>query len=130
MIDKVATVSIFVRDQDKALDFYTNKLGFKLHTDAAFDEPNGSKGRWLSVMLPGDKTEIVLSKPVNMPQAEAFIGGFNYVTYNTTDIQKTYEELSAKGVEFAEKPTPYFWGIQAQFKDQDGNTFVLLQPPA
>jgi lactoylglutathione lyase len=131
MIECVGTVSLYVKDQDKALDFYVNKLGLEKRADQKFQLPDGRQMRWLSVAPKGAITEIVLYKPVNWPQAEAFIGNFSGITFNTSDIQKTYQEFAAKGVNFTEAPTQQSWGgIQAQFTDQDGNGLVLIELPA
>ncbi len=130
MIECVGTVSLYVKDQDKALDFYVNKLGLEKRADQKFQLPDASQMRWLTVAPKGAVTEIVLYKPVNFPQGEALIGKFAGLTFNTSDIEKTYHDLLAKGVKFTETPTKQDWGsIQAQFNDQDGNGLVLVQLP-
>jgi uncharacterized glyoxalase superfamily protein PhnB len=59
---------------------------------------------------------------------DAPVGGFTRISFVTDDVQATYEELSAKGVNFIQKPTQMFWGgIEAQFADPDGNIFLLDQ---
>jgi lactoylglutathione lyase len=131
MIECVGTISLYVKDQDKALDFYVNKLGLEKRADQKFQLPDGRQMRWLTVAPRDAITEIVLYKPVNWPQAEAFIGNFAGITFNTKDIQQTYKDLLAKGVKFTEPPTQQAWGgIQAQFNDQDDNGLVLVQLPS
>src|SRR5207248_9675021 len=106
------------------------KLGLEKRADESFALPDGGKMRWLTVAPKGAVTEIVLYKPEKWPQAEAFIGHFSGVTLNTGDIQQTYKDLTAKGVNFTEAPNQQEWGgIQAQFTDQDGNGLVLIQLP-
>jgi lactoylglutathione lyase len=123
MITNIAVVGVFVSDQDKALDFYVSKLGFEKRAD----EPMGDGQRWVEVAPPGAQTRIVLSRASEEWGAER-VGQFAGIVFAPDDIDATYEELSARGVEFTEPPTNQPWGgRQALFKDQDGNTFVLVQ---
>ena len=92
MIKQIKFVSIPVADQNRALDFYTDKLGFTIITDQPFDE----KQRWIVPM-----------------------------SYACDDIDKTYEELKGRGVEFEGPPQKQPWGKYAMFKDSEGNRFVL-----
>jgi predicted enzyme related to lactoylglutathione lyase len=118
MIKSVKFVSIPVKDQNLALDFYTKKLGFQIMTD----QPMGDGQRWIELRIPGAETEVVLFTPQG--QADR-IGSFSGVSFVSDNVQKTYEELSAKGVEFAQPPKKESWGTSAIFKDVDGNMFVL-----
>ncbi len=118
MIKSIKFTSIPVRDQDKALAFYTGKLGFTVFTDQHF---NG-KQRWIELSIPGAKTGLTLFTPDGH---EDRIGTFTGVSFECDDVQKTYEELSAKGVEFVMPPKTEQWGTAALFKDVDGNQFVL-----
>jgi len=118
MIKSVKFVSIPVRDQNKALEFYTKKLGFQIMTD----QPMGDGQRWIELRIPGAETEVVLFTPQGQ---EDRIGTFAAVSFVSDNVQKTYEELSGKGVEFAQPPKKQSWGTSAIFKDVDGNTFVL-----
>jgi predicted enzyme related to lactoylglutathione lyase len=118
MIQGIKFVGICVRDQDRALGFYTEKLGFKVKTDAPFE---GGQ-RWIELEIPGAQTGVVLITP---PGQEDRIGTFVNASFWTDDVQKTYEDLKAKGVEFTTPPTKQFWGTFAVFKDVDGNSFVL-----
>ena len=123
MITNIAVVGVFVSDQNKALDFYTNKLGFEKRAD----EPIGGGQRWLEVAPPGAATRIVLSLATEEWGADR-LGQFAGIVFEPDDIDATYEELAARGVAFSEPPTDQPWGgRQAQFQDQDGNTFVLVQ---
>ena len=117
MIKAVKFVSVPTRDQDRALKFYTDSLGFRVVTDQPFGEQ-----RWIELRIPGAETGIVLFTP---PGQEDRIGGFMNLSFATDDVRKTYEELSARGVEFVQPPKTEHWGTSAIFKDPDGNTFVL-----
>jgi lactoylglutathione lyase len=119
MISHVQTVGIFVRDQQKAKEFYTQKLGFEVIRD----DPMGEKARWIEVAPKGAKTHLVLFTP---PGMEDRIGTFSNLVFGCEDIQKTYEELKSRGVTFTDPPAKQYWGgTMAQFVDLDGNKFVL-----
>ncbi len=120
MIVKAATVGIYVSDQDRALDFYTNTLGF----EKRLDEPMSESARWIEVAPKGAETRLVLFTP---PGQEDRIGTFSNVVLECDDIRATHEELRGRGVEFTEQPSEQPWGLWAQFKDQDGNEFGLIQ---
>jgi len=136
MISKLSHVSVFVLDQDSAFDFYVNKLGFKVHTDA----PMGPGMRWLTVTPPEQPAlEITLmaiaeGMMFNKESAAAMRamvknGTFGFGVFECNDIYATYEELKAKGVEFKKAPKKEFYGIEALFKDDSGNWFSLSQKP-
>ena len=118
MIKSVKFVSIPVRDQNKALDFYTKKLGFQIMTD----QPFGDGQRWIELRIPGADTQVVLFTPQGQ---EDRIGSFSGVSFLSDNVQKTYDDLSARGVEFSQPPKKESWGTSAIFKDSDGNMFVL-----
>ena len=118
----IASTTVSVSDQDTALDFYTNVLGFV----ARADQDMGNGMRWLTVELPGTQTGIVLAKGYGSGNP---VGSFTGLVLACDDIQATYEELSGKGVHFTEAPTRQPWGMmQALLEDQDGNGYVLVQP--
>jgi predicted enzyme related to lactoylglutathione lyase len=119
MIKCIKFASIPVKDQDKALKFYTTALGFGIVTD----QPMGpGQQRWLELRIPGAETKVVLFTPDGH---EDRIGTFQGISFMTDDVEKTYTELKKKGVEFSEGPTKQEWGTYAVFKDVDGNQFVL-----
>jgi predicted enzyme related to lactoylglutathione lyase len=120
MIKAIKFASIPVRDQDKALEFYTKKLGFKVFTDAPFD----GKQRWIELGIPRAETKIVLFTAEGQ---EKMIGGFMNISFTTSDIEKTVAEMKASGVEFAQDLVKADWGTMAIFKDVDGNQFVMSQ---
>jgi catechol 2,3-dioxygenase-like lactoylglutathione lyase family enzyme len=118
MIKAVKFVSVPVKDQDKALEFYTQKLGFKVLTDAPFD----GKQRWIELGIPRAETKLVL---FTAPGQEKMIGGFMNITFTADDVFATAAEMKTKGVEFVQEPEKADWGTAAIFKDVDGNQFVL-----
>jgi catechol 2,3-dioxygenase-like lactoylglutathione lyase family enzyme len=120
MITKVKLVSINVKDQDRALAFYTEKLGFKLLTDQPMGPSETS--RWIEVQPPEGDAKVVLFK---QSEESASTQPMSNIIFTSRDVQKTYEELSERGVEFTEPPTTQFWGTYAIFADPDGNKFVL-----
>lgn len=134
MITKLNHVSFFVLDQDSAHDFYVNKLGFKVHTDA----PMGPGKRWLTV-TPPDQPDLEVALMAidegmmfDKESADAMRelvkkGTFGFGVFECNDLLATYEELSAKGVEFTKPPTQEFYGFEALFKDDSGNWFSLGQ---
>jgi predicted enzyme related to lactoylglutathione lyase len=115
---RIKFVSIPVRDQDRALAFWTQKVGFLVATD----QPMGEGRRWIELKIPGAQTGLVLFTP---PGHESRIGTFANISFATDDVEKTYRELSERGVEFEQPPRKESWGWSAIFKDPDGNTFVL-----
>ena len=121
MITHMTTKVVPVRDQAAALAFYTDKLGFQVRLDAPF----GEGSRWIEVAPPGAQTAIVLERA---GEDEPRLGRFTGVIWSTADIHATYAELQGRGVPFSEVPTMQPWGMwQAQFDDQDGNGYVLIQ---
>jgi catechol 2,3-dioxygenase-like lactoylglutathione lyase family enzyme len=121
MIKGIKFASVPVRDQDKALAFYTEKLGFRIVTDSPFD----GKQRWIELGMPRAETRLVL---FTADGQEKMIGGFMNVTFMADDVEKTASEMTARGVEFVQEPQKADWGTAAIFKDVDGNTFVLSTP--
>ncbi len=118
MISKVKFVGIPVKDQERALAFYRDKLGFKVATD----QPMGEGKRWIELRIGGAETRVVLFTPEGH---EERIGTFFNGSLETDNVQKTCEELKAKGVEFTQEPKTEPWGTSALFKDSEGNQFVL-----
>jgi len=117
MISHIKLVNIPVKDQQRALDFYTEKLGFSVKTDASFGDQ-----RWIELATPDGETRVVL---FTLEEYAGLIGKFQNIVFATDDVHKSYDELSEKGVEFVKGPTEEHWGIYAMFKDSEGNQFVL-----
>jgi len=118
MIKKIKFISIPIADQNRALDFYTEKLGFTIITDQPFDE----KQRWIELRVPKAETRAVL---FTAEGEEKRVGTMMNMSYECDDIDKTYEELKARGVEFEGAPEKQPWGTYAIFKDSEGNRFVI-----
>ncbi len=130
MITHLGIVTIFVRDQQQALAFYTEKLGFEKRIDYSM----GPDIRWLTVAPKGSQTHIALLKPMpeimgeDASKAEAEIGSVRLWYFDTEDIEATYKEFSSRGVKFIKKPEKQSWGgVEACFEDPCGNRFVLVQ---
>ena len=118
MIRSIKFVTIPVTDQDRALDFYTSKLGFRIVTDQPFDESQ----RWIELAIPKAETQLVLFTP---PGHTSHIGGPSTVTFLSDDVEATCRLFESRGVEFVEPPRKADWGTAAVFKDPDGNQFVI-----
>jgi len=117
MIRGVKFTSIPVTDQDRALAFYTDKLGFRVVTDQPFSDEQ----RWIELGIPGAETGLVLFR-----FGDAFKpGGIMNISFWTDDVEATANELKSKGVEFVMEPTRQDWGTSSSFKDADGNIFLL-----
>ncbi len=118
MIKRIKFLGIPVRDQDRALQFYTEKLGFRILTDQEFS----STQRWIELSIPGAETGIVLFTPEGQ---EDRIGTFVNTSWEVENLDKTYAELTASGVEFLKPPQKQPWGSFAIMKDSEGNQIVL-----
>jgi catechol 2,3-dioxygenase-like lactoylglutathione lyase family enzyme len=97
MIKAIKFASIPVADQDRALRFYTEKMGFTIVTDQPFD----GKQRWIELGIPGATTRVVLFTPDGQ---RGRAGGFSNITFMADDVESTYTELAARGVEFTSEP--------------------------
>ena len=134
MIQRLSHTTVYVLNQDAAKDFYANILSFEVRMDAKMD--NGF--RWLTVSPKGQPDlQVILMQvdgPNMQPDAAATIRGLleqgrlNGGVLQTGDCRKTYEELKAKGVEFASPPTDRFYGVEAIMKDNSGNWYSLTEP--
>jgi predicted enzyme related to lactoylglutathione lyase len=118
MIKQVKFVSIPTRDQDRALAFWTEQVGFRVATD----QPMGDGQRWIELSIPGAETGVVLFTPEGQ---EDRVGTFFNGSFACDDVDYSYRQLTAKGVAFEGPPEKQPWGTFAKFKDPDGNVFVL-----
>jgi predicted enzyme related to lactoylglutathione lyase len=118
MIKQLKFASINVRDQERALRFWTDKMQLQIATD----QPMGEGMRWIELKIQGAQTGIVLFTP---PGSEDKIGSFSGLSFMCDDVERTYKELVERGVEFVQPPKKEPWGTSAVFKDPDGNSFVL-----
>jgi catechol 2,3-dioxygenase-like lactoylglutathione lyase family enzyme len=119
-ITSIQTITIPVADQQRALAFYRDTLGFELRQDEAFGD-----SRWITVAPVGGQTEMVLHIP--FPGTES--GSSRGVVLTTDDADAVASSLRSAGVA-VDGPERVGWGIQATFADPDGNGFVLMQRPA
>jgi catechol 2,3-dioxygenase-like lactoylglutathione lyase family enzyme len=134
---RVANAQLWVHDQDEALDFWTNKVGFEVRADISL--PELGDFRWLAVGPPGqDDFSIALltvpgppvmddetQKQVEDLMAKGFASG---VFLTADDVQAAYEELKGRGVEFTEAPSERPYGIDSEFRDPSGNRIRLGKP--
>jgi len=118
MIRGIKFVSIPVRNQDAALKFFTEKLGFKVTTD----QPMTETQRWIELMIPGADSGLALFTPEGH---ENRIGEFQSVSFWCDDVFATAKVLKSKGVQFEVEPKKEEWGTTAVFRDADANKFVL-----
>ena len=135
MLKQLTTVQVWVHDQDEALAFYTEKLGFELREDVTV--PELGNFRWLTVGVPGQEVAIVLMAVPGPPvfdeetrdQIKALVakGAATGLFFSTDDIDATYGELTRRGVEFQQEPTQQPYGIDAGFRDPSGNQMRVAQ---
>ncbi len=126
----VGSVAIFVGDQERALAFYRDKLGFEVTLDA----PLRNGARWLTIAPFQGTTELVLFHPAMAGPEEAAIrqrvGTWTGVVLLTEDCRAHYQELLALGVAFTAAPEqPFSGGWAAEFSDPDGNRLQLVERP-
>jgi uncharacterized glyoxalase superfamily protein PhnB len=133
---RIATAQLWVHDQDEALAFYTQKLGFEVRSDVTV--PELGNFRWLTVAPPGQQDiAIVLMAIPGPPVMDAATAeevrnlmakGFAGTIFLTTeDVHADYEQLKSRGVEFTEQPEERPYGIDSAFRDPSGNHIRLTQ---
>jgi predicted enzyme related to lactoylglutathione lyase len=133
MIQKISHTSVYVLDQDRAKKFYTESLGFDLHTDAKMGD-----FRWLTVspkgqpdfelaLMPLKASPMMDAESVEMLEKLVRKGVLGAGVLECADIQQTYESLKANGVVFSQPPTERPYGIEALLRDDSGNWFSLCQ---
>ena len=133
---KLSTAQLWVHDQDEALAFYTDKLGFEIRADVTLAEMGNF--RWLTVGPPAQPDIAIVLMAIPGPpvmdaqtakQVETLMAkGFAGTIFLTTDdCQAAYEELKDRGVEFVEQPEDRPYGIDSAFRDPSGNHIRLTQ---
>lgn len=123
MIDYVHSATINVRDLDAAIDFYVNTLGFEKTSDLVAPMPDDPGYRWVTVQPKGSTTALALNKSAEGPSQEQGGSGISFIA---KDMDKTYQELSGRGVKFDGPPQTMPWGGKATwFSDPDGNSFFI-----
>jgi predicted enzyme related to lactoylglutathione lyase len=118
MVRGIKFAGIPVRNQDAALKFYTETMGFKVVTDQPFTDTQ----RWIELMIPGAETGLALYTPEGH---ENRIGQFQSIAFWCDDVFATAKVLKAKGAVFTQEPKTEVWGSCAVFQDPDGNQFAL-----
>jgi predicted enzyme related to lactoylglutathione lyase len=118
MIKKIKFTTIPVKDQDRAFNFYVGTLGFTVVTD----QPMGPGQRWIELKPAKGDTGVALFTPEGF---ENRVGTFLGLSLECDDVEKTYAELKAKGVQFLKPPETQSWGTSAIMQDSEGNQMVL-----
>jgi predicted enzyme related to lactoylglutathione lyase len=117
MLKRINFAAVPVKDQSRALEFYTSKVGLRVFTDQTMGGM-----RWIELQIPGAETRLVLHhKPAHTPSAEPA------VAFLADDVKSTYEELRAAGVEFTQPPKKEHWGEHAIFRDSEGNLILFAK---
>jgi catechol 2,3-dioxygenase-like lactoylglutathione lyase family enzyme len=132
MTQGVQVVGLYVRDQDEALNFYVEKLGFRVHTDVR----NGDY-RWLTVQHPEQPSfQLGLFTPgppvldaatAQTLRAIVAKGAMPPLVLNVDNCRATYEQLLARGVEFTQEPTDRYGNVDAGFRDPSGNGWKMIE---
>ncbi len=132
MIANIGSIPVFVSDQECALEFYRDKLGFEVVMEAPY--PEGF--RWIAVTPQKGQTELILFQPAmcmdedKVEETKKRVGIWTGIIFLTDDIQSTYKMLRERGVVFDAEPSQQFWGgLETWFCDPDGNRFHLVQQP-
>ena len=135
MLQRLSHATVYVVDQDRAKDFYVNKLGFEVRTDQTM-----GPFRWLTVSPKGQPgLEMILMKITSGPMLDEASadqlrklverGAFGCGVFETADVRKDYEELSKKGVRFKGPPEERPYGTETVMQDDSGNWFSVVQRP-
>lgn len=132
MSQGVGMVGLYVRDQDEALEFYVDKLGFRVHTDVR----NGDY-RWLTVQHPAQPSfQLGLFKPqepvldaATAQTAREIVakGGMPPLILDVDDCRAAYERMSGRGVEFTQPPEERYGNVDANFRDPSGNGWKMIE---
>lgn len=137
MFTGITITPMYVTDQDQALAFYTEKLGFEVDADVDFGPM-----RWLTVQLPKDPTRQVLlqrigdTTPTAGPETAEMLrelterGGSSWMILGTDDCYGTYQQLVDRGVEIVEEPTERPYGVDMAIRDPFGNHIRITQRSA
>lgn len=119
----VSHVTVYVNDQDNALDYYTNVLGFEKRADAPFEEGM----RWIEVGIPGATINFILIHGYGGWEPER-VGKSTGILLNADDVRATIEELRGRGMTITMEPKSFPWATNACFEDMNGNSYVLGGP--
>ncbi len=125
MIKRISVITVVVKDQEKALRWYTEKLGFEKRMDQKLNE----NFRWLSVGLPEQKDlEITLADwKWYGDRTQDQIGTNTVVVLQSSNCREDYKALKAKGVKFTDPPSDQPWGVSAVLLDLYGNPYNIVE---
>lgn len=127
-IDKLMMLSMAVKNIEEVKQFYTEKLGFKVTNDFAYNQEQGAQvglpagSRWISMQLPGGGTSINLTNVFENMQP-----GSMKLYLSSPSIEATYKELTSKGVKPTAEITRAGWGTSFSFSDPDGNQWLVVE---
>ncbi len=126
MFTKITHITLFVHDQNEALEFYTKKLGFKIHTDANFEG-----FRWLTLNLAEQPEFELVLMPATTQEEKDLVGKQGadkpLINLETSNCYRDFQVLSNAGVKFIQEPKDEPWGISACFVDLYGNNIYMCQ---
>lgn len=126
MINHIHSATVLVTDQDAAIDFYVEALGWEKRTDETIEMDDASM-RWIEVVPPGATTSVALVRPGDVGAPPEAAGSYNGLSVVADDVEETYDMLMERGVRFTGPPERMPWGDQATwFEDPDGNRFFLV----
>jgi lactoylglutathione lyase len=121
VITGIASTSIFVKDQQKSLNFWVDKIGFEVICDLQLE----SNFRWIEIAPRSSNSSINLYPKSLISKKD--LKPMPVIVFSTNDIQSTFDNLRARGVAFSRNPLKSILGIHAMFKDVDGNEFLILE---
>ncbi len=130
MISRILRITLVVRDQDEALRFYTEKLGFEIRADRSM----GGGMRWLTIAPKDDHDLEIVLQPLDWFQGEererhaGMVGKNPTMVLRVDDCKETYNVLRKRNVEFLQPPKERLYGLEALAKDLYGNVLDLLEP--
>ena len=135
MLNRISHTGVWVTDQDEALAFYRDVLGFEVRTDVTI--PEFGNMRWLSVALPGQDIVLQLTA-FDLPHmdeatrdqiAQVLAKGYNPpLIFEVDDCRATIERLRERGVDITQEPEDQFYGVDAGIRDPSGNSIRITQP--
>jgi lactoylglutathione lyase len=130
MFSKISHITLFVKDQNEAYDFYINKLGFLPHTDAMF----GPNMRWLTITAAKQKDVEIALMLADSPEEKALVGkqagNKPLMAFSCDNIDKTYEMLKKHGVKITQEPKKEPWGTSMSCQDLYGNQIYIVMESA
>jgi catechol 2,3-dioxygenase-like lactoylglutathione lyase family enzyme len=122
VITRLNTVTVYVSDQQRSLDFYVDKLGFEKRADRDM----GPAGRWIEVCPPGAATGLVLARGDAFDRQDR-VGSSADLVFDTDDVDAAHKTLAGRGADVTE-PNVQAWGTSFQVTDPDGLVVLVRQP--